>query len=248
MRAFSFRMAWLVLVAAGVPACHDGGDDDGIPVPPPGAFAPPAPANLRAILGDAQVRLAWDAFLGAVSYTVKRGAASRGPFATVATSVPETSFVDLGLQNGTPYFYGVSAVNASGESPLSTEATATPQSGASPPPVSFRKDSGNPVLGAASSPSVLKLGPDSWVMYFGSGDSGNAPVGRAISTDGFATSPDGITWTRPAEPALSVGAAGSWDSGKVWGASVVRDGAELKMWYSGRGAGGIDSVGYATSP
>ena len=38
----------------------------------------------------------------------------------------QTSYVDPGLQNGTTYYYKVSALNANGESPLSNQSKATP--------------------------------------------------------------------------------------------------------------------------
>jgi hypothetical protein len=61
---------------------------------------------------------------------------------------------------------------------------------------------------------------------------------------GYATSPDGYTWTKRGL-SLPAGPAGSPDSA-VDGATVVRDGAVLKMWYSALGPGG--GIGYATSP
>ena len=39
-----------------------------------------------------------------------------------------TSFTDTGLVNGTTYYYKVAAINAGGQSPLSSEASATPKS------------------------------------------------------------------------------------------------------------------------
>ena len=45
---------------------------------------PPAPGNLSASAGDAQVVLTWDASAGAMSYNVKRGTSSGGPYTTAS--------------------------------------------------------------------------------------------------------------------------------------------------------------------
>lgn len=87
---------------------------------------PPAPANLAATAGDAQVSLTWNAAPDATRYNVKRATVSAGPYTTVATGVVSTSFNDTGLSNGTTYYYVVSAENSVGESPDSNEANATP--------------------------------------------------------------------------------------------------------------------------
>ncbi len=91
------------------------------------AAVPPAPTNLTATPGNAQVQLAWNASAGASSYNVKRSTTNGGPYANVATAVTATSYTNTGLTNGTPYHYVVTAVNAGGESPVSNQASATPQ-------------------------------------------------------------------------------------------------------------------------
>jgi len=87
---------------------------------------PPAPTGLGAIPGNAQVTLNWTAASGATSYNVKRSTTNGGPYANVQTGVTGTTFTNTGLTNGTPYYYVVTAVNASGESPISTQVSATP--------------------------------------------------------------------------------------------------------------------------
>jgi cellulose 1,4-beta-cellobiosidase len=94
----------------------------------PGAV-PPAPTGLAATAGSGQVQLGWNASAGATGYNVKRSTTNGGPYANVATGVTATSYTNTGLVNGTPYFYVVTAVNGSGESPISNQATATPQAG-----------------------------------------------------------------------------------------------------------------------
>ena len=85
---------------------------------------PTAPENLRAIAGDSEVSLTWATYLGATSYNVKRSLTPGGPYTLVGTAI-ETSYTDIPLVNGIPYYYVVSA-EASSESPNSTEVTVTP--------------------------------------------------------------------------------------------------------------------------
>src|SRR5215468_2330229 len=92
-----------------------------------GGTPPPAPTNLVATPGNAQVSLSWNASSGATSYNVKRSTTSGGPYTTIATGVTATNFTNTQLVNGTTFFYVVSAVNAAGESANSNQASATPQ-------------------------------------------------------------------------------------------------------------------------
>ena len=99
-------------------------------VQPPGV--PPAPTNLNATPGNNQVSLTWNASAGATTYNVKRSTTNGGPYTNVLVGVTGTSVTDIGLNNGTTYFYVVTAVNASGESPLSSQDDATPSAGPGP--------------------------------------------------------------------------------------------------------------------
>jgi cellulose 1,4-beta-cellobiosidase len=99
----------------------------------PQGIAPPVPTGLTATGGNAQVALAWNASSGATSYNVKRATTLGGPY-TPITSRTSTSYTDAAVTNGTTYYYVVSAVNASGESGNSSEASATPQATAPAPP------------------------------------------------------------------------------------------------------------------
>lgn len=96
-------------------------------LPPSGPSAPAAPSALAAIAGNQQISLSWTASSGATSYHVKRATVSGGPYSQVGTPTSNT-FVNTVLANGTTYFYVVSALNATGESPNSSQASATPSS------------------------------------------------------------------------------------------------------------------------
>jgi fibronectin type 3 domain-containing protein len=86
---------------------------------------PPAPTNLTASSpSKKKITLNWTAAPGATSYRVKRSTVSGGPYALVA-SPSGTSYTNTGLQSGTTYYYVVAAVNAAGEGPSSSQASAT---------------------------------------------------------------------------------------------------------------------------
>ena len=86
-----------------------------------------APASLDALAGNGRATLTWPAVNGATSYQAYRGTASGQEAATpVATGLGSATFTDTGLTNGSPYFYEVTAVDASGESGKSIEASVTP--------------------------------------------------------------------------------------------------------------------------
>jgi fibronectin type 3 domain-containing protein len=90
-----------------------------------GTKVPSAPTGLVATAGNAQVRFTWNASAGATGYYVKRATVSGGPYTQIA--VPSTtSYTDTGLTNGTAYYYVVSAFNSAGQSPNSTQVSATP--------------------------------------------------------------------------------------------------------------------------
>jgi fibronectin type 3 domain-containing protein len=105
---------------------------------------PAAPTALTATAGNQQVNLSWTASSGATSYHVKRATTSGGPYTQVG-SPTATTYTDIGLTNGTKYFYVVSALNASGESMNSGQASSTPASPSSVPaaPTALTATAGN---------------------------------------------------------------------------------------------------------
>ncbi len=88
--------------------------------------APPAPTGLAATPGDTQVALSWNPSSGAATYNVKRSMTSGGPYSTIAPGLATTDYTNTGLTNGTTYYYVVSASNSHGESPNSSQVSATP--------------------------------------------------------------------------------------------------------------------------
>jgi predicted GH43/DUF377 family glycosyl hydrolase len=119
-------------------------------------------------------------------------------------------------------------------------------------PGGWTKYAGNPVLNVNTtgnwddkeiwSPSVIFDG-NMYKMWY-TGDRGSIP--RRI---GYATSPDGISWTRySSNPVLDLGTTGAWDETAVYFTSVISDTGIYKMWYTGLNAASKNRIGYATSP
>jgi hypothetical protein len=94
------------------------------------AAPPPAPTNLAATPGNAQVALTWTASSGATGYKVYY---STGGNYYLAASPTATNYTHTGLTNGTAYQYYVTATNFNGESSPSNTVSATPTGGGSPP-------------------------------------------------------------------------------------------------------------------
>lgn len=93
---------------------------------PPTASAPAAPAGLTAVGGTGQVTLSWTSVSNATSYNVYY-ATTPGVTTTSGTKIASASnpYVQAGLTAGTTYYYIVTAVNGTGESAASAQATAT---------------------------------------------------------------------------------------------------------------------------
>jgi subtilisin family serine protease len=90
-------------------------------------FGPPSrPTGLTASSGpnSGQISLHWTAVTGATSYNVKRSRMNGGSYSTVATGLTSPSYVNSGLTTGRQYYFVVSAVNASGQSSNSNQASA----------------------------------------------------------------------------------------------------------------------------
>lgn len=94
-----------------------------------GTAFPAAPTNLTAIVGNAQVALAWGASTGATSYNVFRSTTNGSGYVLVASGITSTNFINTSLNNGTTYYFVVQAVDAGGPSADSTQASATPKKG-----------------------------------------------------------------------------------------------------------------------
>lgn len=91
----------------------------------PAATVSGAPTGLTAQPGNSQVTLRWSAVNNATSYHLKRSTSSSGPFSEIAAPTWE-GFTDTNVNNGSTYYYAVSAITSSGESANSSVASAKP--------------------------------------------------------------------------------------------------------------------------
>jgi PKD repeat protein len=160
--------------------------------------APGTPTGLTASAGSAQISLSWAApasngGVNITSYRVYRGTASGAETLLTAGGCSGLGAVlsctDTSLTNGQIYFYKVSAVNAIGEGPQSSEASAMPV--ASVLSQNFDSSTAIPVgwtatglwrvgadcLGAASAPNSLQFNSPSTCTY------------NPLPSSGVATSP-----------------------------------------------------------
>lgn len=91
--------------------------------------APQAPSGLSATSGNGEVELAWESAQNADRYRVYRATSStNGASGTpLETNITSTDYTDTSAENGTKYFYRVTAVaGEDSESDASGEATVTP--------------------------------------------------------------------------------------------------------------------------
>jgi hypothetical protein len=93
---------------------------------PPWIVSPAAPTGVTATPGNAQVTLNWTASPTANSYNIGRSTTNGGPYAMIASNVMLSVYADIGLANGTTYYYVITSVSALGQSPNSTQASAAP--------------------------------------------------------------------------------------------------------------------------
>lgn len=137
-------LAFLIFPLLALAGCSGGGGDDPV-LPPvqdisapqspapqePTSQAPVAPAGVaaQASTGQAQaVTLSWEAVADASSYNLYWGSSAGLDKASATKLESVTSpYTITGLPSGTPCWFTVTAVNASGESALSAEVSATPR-------------------------------------------------------------------------------------------------------------------------
>ncbi len=188
-----------------------------MPAAPASTPSPPAaPTALGATAANQQVTLTWNASSGAISYHVKRATVSGGPYSQVGAPTSNT-FINTGLVNGVTYFYVVSALNASGESANSAQASATPSSAPASADVTITVDPTNtkPIskwiyglnfyTGVSGAPPHLTLdraGGNRWTAYNWETNASNAGSDFLYENDAFLTSS-----TTPAEAVRSFVAA-----------------------------------------
>ena len=165
--------------------------------PAAGVTTPAAPTGLTATAGNAQVSLTWNPSTSATSYKVKRSTASGGPYTTV-NSPAVANFTDMGLINGTAYYYVVSALNTAGESVNSTQATATPANIAADVTITIDPTKTKPISpyiyginfynGVSGAPPLLtfdRAGGNRWTAYNWETNASNAGSDFIYENDSY---------------------------------------------------------------
>lgn len=161
-----------------------------VPYAPAENAAPTSITGLTTTGGNAQVALTWTASSETdfAFYTVYRSTTPGGPYTVVATNLATASFTNTALQNGTVYYYTVTATDLTGyESVQSTSSTATPVIATLPPPSSFTISTSTPSNFTITWPTT-HLG---WIL--------ETQVG-GLSANGWTTVPNTETVTTYSAP------------------------------------------------
>jgi cellulose 1,4-beta-cellobiosidase len=93
----------------------------------PGSTAPlpPAPVTQSAAVVNRAIAVTWSGAGGATSYNVLRATSSGGPYVTVRTGETKTNHADVAVTDRVTYYYVTTAENATGQSDLSNQVSAT---------------------------------------------------------------------------------------------------------------------------
>lgn len=117
----------LLVIALGLVGC--GGDGGTDPEPDPDPEPPSAPSGLSGTSGDTQVALQWNAVSDVEAYTVYRATESFSDVSdanAVGEGLSATDFTDTDVENGTLYYYRVTATAEDLESDGSNQIDLTP--------------------------------------------------------------------------------------------------------------------------
>src|SRR5262249_50548034 len=125
--ALAYRFAVAASLAASilVASCGGGGGGGGGDSAPP-PQPPAAPTGVTATPGNQQLNLSWPAVTGATSYNVYSSLSDPVSVSGTQTSVSVAGATLSALTNGTPIYTAVTAVNANGESALSSQVCGVP--------------------------------------------------------------------------------------------------------------------------
>lgn len=129
-RLLTFLLAAILTLT--LPACSGGGSNGGGENGGSGPTAPATPSGLSATSQDGAIGLDWEAVSGADTYRVYRSRSSGvdASGSPLNTGISSADYVDESAENGTKYYFVVTAVasegGASAESDPSGEVEATP--------------------------------------------------------------------------------------------------------------------------
>ena len=89
--------------------------------------APSSPTGVSATAGDGQVVINWDLAADATSYNIYWSTSSGVTTSSSVITGATRPYTHAGRTNGVTYYYAITAANSAGESSLSSEVSATPQ-------------------------------------------------------------------------------------------------------------------------
>lgn len=130
MSGVVIRAALVAFISFSLFSC--GSEDLKNLVSPESTSAPATPTGVTATAGNGQATIAWPAVSDATSYNIYMST-TNGVTPANGTKIAGVAspYARTGLNNGTTYYFVVTAVNANGESQNSSQVSATP---AAPPP------------------------------------------------------------------------------------------------------------------
>ncbi|MEO8806271.1 MAG: hypothetical protein ABI433_09320, partial [Burkholderiaceae bacterium] len=180
-RAWRMLTLWMAgLAITLLTACGGGASSSGSSTAP--SNAPAAPTGVVVTAGDGQATIAWQSVPGASSYNIYRST-TPGLLGTKVGASATTSFVDTTAVNNTSYYYRVTADNAAGEGPTSTQSPGTtPSIPASAPsaPTAVTATPGNAQVTVAW---TAVIGADSYNIYRStSAGTQGSKVGSGLTT------------------------------------------------------------------
>jgi fibronectin type 3 domain-containing protein len=164
----------------------DGGGDNG--GGGTGLSAPAVPSGLEATPQDGAVQLGWDAVNGADTYNVYRSTSSgvNGSGSPLDTGISSAKYTDDTAEEGTEYFYAVTAVASEGEETAESDASEEASAAllASPSGLSATPGDGSTQLSWEAAG-----GADTYNVYRSTSsgvDASSDPIGTGISSTEYA--------------------------------------------------------------
>ena len=140
---------------------------------------PAKPAGIVASGGDGKVTVSWTAVTGAASYNIYYGTAA-GVTAAAGTKISTvvSPYEVTGLANGTSVYFVVTAVNAGGESAVSSEKAATPAAAPQAPGSPTGRTVTSTVAGQVTVAWTAVAGATSYNVYYLAGNT--IPTNAAV--------------------------------------------------------------------
>lgn len=113
-------------VVSAVNTCGESANSSQVGATPSAVQPVAAPTNLRATAAKRKVMLTWtqSTTTGITQNRIYRSTSSGGPFAAIALIGANTAYTDTQVSSGVTYYYAVSALKGSQESPLSAVVSA----------------------------------------------------------------------------------------------------------------------------